>query len=447
MRTLLHLQLGRVDLAVGTLHTAGGRSVPLSPKEARLLAFLAGAAPDSVDTDTLLRVVWGYAPGVRSRTVQATVHTLRRKVERRPGQPEHILTVRGVGYRFVPRTAPPNPALRSLQARMQAESLAVDMPHKALAALDDLPGGDPELHLARAKVAERLGLLARAQEELMLAEAMGGRWHAGRVGLQRARLYRRGARPEAARDELGVVMATAVTANTRVAAAIQRAVVRLELGDAGGWDDFHRARAWMPADAHPTLRAVLDLEEGLHAVLSDRRERGRSALWAGLGWAVDADRSELVSGAHVGLALVAAWDGAVGEALTWLDRTDLDTTHEPGIHALAAWSAGLCGDHVRADRLLDRAATRHLACPNPADAALVAVLKGARATDRTLLERAPRASAVREGGLVRQGLARARELGTTSLWATLRGDRMMGQRHQRGISPTLHQRSSTRSLG
>jgi two-component system, OmpR family, alkaline phosphatase synthesis response regulator PhoP len=45
--------------------------------------------------------VWGYDRTVLSRTVDQHVATLRRKLEPIPAHPRHILTVHGLGYRFV----------------------------------------------------------------------------------------------------------------------------------------------------------------------------------------------------------------------------------------------------------------------------------------------------------------------------------------------------------
>jgi DNA-binding winged helix-turn-helix (wHTH) protein/tetratricopeptide (TPR) repeat protein len=78
----------------------GAPPVDLTPLEARLLRYLARAAPRPVPNDELLEAVWGYAPSARSRAVRVTVGRLRNKLEVDPARPTHLVTVRGAGYRL-----------------------------------------------------------------------------------------------------------------------------------------------------------------------------------------------------------------------------------------------------------------------------------------------------------------------------------------------------------
>jgi DNA-binding response OmpR family regulator len=68
----------------------------------RRAAFLASRAGQVVTRDDLLNEVWGYESYPSSRTVDNHVAGLRAKLERDAPQPEHIKTVHGVGYKFVP---------------------------------------------------------------------------------------------------------------------------------------------------------------------------------------------------------------------------------------------------------------------------------------------------------------------------------------------------------
>lgn len=79
----------------------GDAEVVLKPKEFDLLYFLARNAGQVFTREQLLENVWGYDFYGGSRTVDVHVRWLREKLEETPAQPRHILTVRGVGYKFI----------------------------------------------------------------------------------------------------------------------------------------------------------------------------------------------------------------------------------------------------------------------------------------------------------------------------------------------------------
>jgi len=88
-----------VDL-LGHEVRARGETVNLSGKEFELLRILA-ARPGRVFTrEQLLDLVWGNDFYGDTRTVDVHIRWLREKIEIDPGNPENILTVRGVGYKF-----------------------------------------------------------------------------------------------------------------------------------------------------------------------------------------------------------------------------------------------------------------------------------------------------------------------------------------------------------
>jgi DNA-binding response OmpR family regulator len=66
-----------------------------------LLVELWNACGAVVPRERILQRVWGYPSTVLTRTIDTHVAELRRKIERDPSQPEHILTVRSIGYRLV----------------------------------------------------------------------------------------------------------------------------------------------------------------------------------------------------------------------------------------------------------------------------------------------------------------------------------------------------------
>ena len=95
------LERGRFVPARHVVETADGE-IKLSPKESKLLAYLTARPGRNVAYRALLDEVWGYASQVESRTVFATVHRLRAKIERDPASPRHLVAVAGEGYRFEP---------------------------------------------------------------------------------------------------------------------------------------------------------------------------------------------------------------------------------------------------------------------------------------------------------------------------------------------------------
>ncbi len=77
-----------------------GELVHLKPKEFDLLEFLARNRGMVLSRDLILERVWGWDYDGGSRTVDVHVRWLREKIESDPSNPQRIITVRGVGYRF-----------------------------------------------------------------------------------------------------------------------------------------------------------------------------------------------------------------------------------------------------------------------------------------------------------------------------------------------------------
>lgn len=78
----------------------------LTEKEAMILKVLSEAPGEVVARDDLLEKVWGYEVFPSTRTVDNFILRLRKIFERAPHEPKHFLTVRGVGYRFLPDGEP-----------------------------------------------------------------------------------------------------------------------------------------------------------------------------------------------------------------------------------------------------------------------------------------------------------------------------------------------------
>jgi DNA-binding response OmpR family regulator len=75
--------------------------IDLSAREYRLLRYLVGKQGNVVTRDELLDEVWGYNSYPTTRTVDNHIARLRQKIENNIDEPRHILTVHGVGYKFV----------------------------------------------------------------------------------------------------------------------------------------------------------------------------------------------------------------------------------------------------------------------------------------------------------------------------------------------------------
>ena len=79
-----------------------GEDKPLTFLESELLRYLIDRSPKPVSRAELLNDIWGFQEFPTTRTVDTHVYSLRKKVEADPGNPKHLLTVHGVGYKFLP---------------------------------------------------------------------------------------------------------------------------------------------------------------------------------------------------------------------------------------------------------------------------------------------------------------------------------------------------------
>ncbi|MCP2519616.1 response regulator transcription factor [Candidatus Aminicenantes bacterium AC-708-M15] len=80
----------------------GNKEIKLSPKEFSILKFLIKHQGEVVRREALLREIWGYNVFPSTRTIDNFIVKLRKKIEKNPDKPRHILTVHGVGYKFIP---------------------------------------------------------------------------------------------------------------------------------------------------------------------------------------------------------------------------------------------------------------------------------------------------------------------------------------------------------
>jgi len=80
--------------------TVGDRVLQLTLMEANLLRYLVDHEGKAVSRKAMLEQVWGLHEDTDTRAIDNFIVRLRRYIEKEPGKPKHLLTVRGVGYRF-----------------------------------------------------------------------------------------------------------------------------------------------------------------------------------------------------------------------------------------------------------------------------------------------------------------------------------------------------------
>lgn len=95
--------IGQVKVNV-TTHTVarGSRMNQLSFYEVELLRLLYERIGQPVSREEILQKIWGVEAGPSNRTVDNFIVKLRKKIEKSPEKPEHILTVYGYGYKLAP---------------------------------------------------------------------------------------------------------------------------------------------------------------------------------------------------------------------------------------------------------------------------------------------------------------------------------------------------------
>jgi two-component system alkaline phosphatase synthesis response regulator PhoP len=79
----------------------GGQTLDLSAREFKLLKYFIEHRGAALSRDELLNEVWGYNAMPSTRTVDVHVAWLRQKLEDNPRHPQYIITVHGLGYKFV----------------------------------------------------------------------------------------------------------------------------------------------------------------------------------------------------------------------------------------------------------------------------------------------------------------------------------------------------------
>jgi two-component system, OmpR family, response regulator RegX3 len=96
------LEGGTVEMDVGRHEVrVNGRSTPFPPKEFELLEAFLRRKGRLLTREFLIEEVWGHDYFGDTKTLDVHVKRLRQKIEPDPHEPELLLTVRGLGYKFV----------------------------------------------------------------------------------------------------------------------------------------------------------------------------------------------------------------------------------------------------------------------------------------------------------------------------------------------------------
>ena len=88
-----------IDFKRSEAHKAG-QPITLSPREFKLMSFLIEHRGEVLTRERLLDAVWGYENVPFTRTVDMHIAKLRKKVEDKPHEPDYIITVHRMGYKF-----------------------------------------------------------------------------------------------------------------------------------------------------------------------------------------------------------------------------------------------------------------------------------------------------------------------------------------------------------
>lgn len=159
-----------LDVAGCTLTGAGGREVPLRRSEfALLLAFL--RAPGRVlSRDHLLDAVAGRRSAPFDRSIDMLVSRLRRKIEAVPDTPRLILTVPGLGYKFVGKPQPvPAASAESQNFGLTGPATTRDKPHLAVLPFENMSGDVEQDHFADGITEDLITALSRIPSFLVVS--------------------------------------------------------------------------------------------------------------------------------------------------------------------------------------------------------------------------------------------------------------------------------------
>jgi DNA-binding response OmpR family regulator len=101
--TGINVTVGKIEVNFSKYEAfENNRPVALSHREFEVLKYLWDHENQIVSRDDLMNEVWGVGEMTTTRTVDNFILKLRQTIEDDPSHPKHILTVHGIGYKYVP---------------------------------------------------------------------------------------------------------------------------------------------------------------------------------------------------------------------------------------------------------------------------------------------------------------------------------------------------------
>lgn len=93
---------GAINFETFEITTAQGKTLTLSKREIGLLELLTSQAQKVISRDEIIEKLWDVNENASSRTIDNYILNFRKYFEENPKEPGHFLSIRGVGYKFVP---------------------------------------------------------------------------------------------------------------------------------------------------------------------------------------------------------------------------------------------------------------------------------------------------------------------------------------------------------
>ena len=99
----VNVTVGKIEVNFSKFEAfVGGKNIVLSHREFEVLRYLWEHENQIVSREELMNKVWGMGEMTTTRTVDNFILKLRQTIEEDPSHPKHIITVHGMGYKYIP---------------------------------------------------------------------------------------------------------------------------------------------------------------------------------------------------------------------------------------------------------------------------------------------------------------------------------------------------------